>query len=534
MDGDNKLGMWLRNKVKKLQGLGVGYKVSAAIFVYCMGLWLLVSMAVVLSATTFSSQVDYQLPKLLWANWGHVVLWVMFSFFVVVFDRLKLLGHKYECRFILSSASKTMLTTLPIIVGLYGSVTSAKFIEWVNPAAGAESFPQYGIHIIVVMIVGIVLLSIRYSHLQQKVARKQSALEVKREVDQERRTKMLKEVIQLAPPKIFPSQLAEYADILEDLADYMVARTSAYLQMVEECNSKEKLPVLWDRECQDQRNIIRVGLAALARLAASFDNTPVGASSRHQYRANLMISFNVGEKAADLTQMEKFMFGEDAQLRFGLGHGAKPRYKLALNRNYSVYLEKDDGSFVEDRVCEQEAGGSEQEAGGSKDEHYQKSESLIDYTIKHVKYDPDVVSVFLPVYMSDENEKWRYLNVHGAPEAISTCHYTFVKDTVKKATNMLQRGFSRPLAEEVQKYVDGDKKGRSILSLPISHRRFLNKHLQSDAMLGTINIYRNEPLMFSGDTEKWEAFTDFTLPLQLSMSKIVMMHLEFIRVRPTE
>jgi len=405
----------------------------------------------------------------------------------------KLFGH---------SITVQVLTVISLVLGIYASVTSASILSWLSPENNQIGMANFGVEYIIFLFILVFISLVKYgivtSRLLTTEKAEQKTFVAEIETKQTERVDELERVIRLAPPGNFPSQFADYADILEDFATTKVLQnTIAFEALPPEKKTLQK----WTEIVKEQQNYIRASLIAFARLAGTYDNAALGPSSPLEYRANLMF------KVKDPELLKILQKDKNHDKRFFLGHGSSPTYQLILSREYSVLVSNEDETLVSD------------------------TDNQIDYKIKTFPDDNAVADAIFPVYL-DAEENDTVHNMFGAPKAISTCHPQFIVNTKNSANSLHQKGMSGPIVKEAIDYFTGEKKGRSIISLPISHQRFLQSSLKPENMVGVLNIYRNKADLFSKDTEKFNNFSYLTLPLQISLSRIVHFHLMTLKEKP--
>ncbi len=391
------------------------------------------------------------------------------------------------------SITAQLLTVISLSLGIYTSVTSASILNWFSPGINAIGEARYGVEYILFITVIVFLSLVKYGIVTARVIKIEKAEHRKNvtdiEIKQTKRVDELERVIRLAPPGKFPSQFAHYADILEDLATENVFNATLAFESL---SDEQKTITAWERLIEEQQNYIRASLIALARLAGTYDNAALGVSSPLEYRANLMFKIKDPELLAIIQNKKKH------QKRFFIELGSNPEYHLVHSKEYSVLVDNEDESLV--------------------------SSHSDQYTIKTFLCDPKVIDAVFPVYLDGEGNNTVY-NMFGGPEAIATCHPQFIANTKNSADTLHEKGMPKPLVDAAVSYYSGDEKGKSIVSLPISHQRFLQSSLKPENMNGVINIYRNKVDLFSNDDDKFTSFSHLTLPLQISISRIVHFHL---------
>ncbi|WP_392340952.1 hypothetical protein [Moritella marina] len=422
------------------------------------------------------------------------VLYLVSSVLLLSFSYFKLphwLHSGLEERVIGSTVSIQILTVATLVIGIYSSVTSAAILDWFSPKADKFGYAQYNIDMIIFVLAVVFLGFVRHGMLSAKL-HKQERDEYKENVTQ------LERVIRLAPPGKFASQLAHYGDILEDLSfDKFSKKGFDFLD-----SSDRKLSD-WNDVVEEQQNTIRACLIAFSRLAGSYDNAPLGVGSELEYRANLM--FNTDDDKL----LKVLQEGKKHRDTFSIGLNSKPTFQLVLNSEYSVLVTTEDETIINEL------------------------DATSDYEVKPFEKDNQICDAVFPVYIekktapedaNSHSNKASVYNLFGAPESIYSCHPKFISDTDYFASRLHERGTPKPLAEAAINYYKSDVKGKSIVSLPLSTSRFLQSKLKPSSMNAVVNIYRNKSNLFLGDEDKFNTFCHLTLPLQISLSRLVVLH----------
>ncbi|MDD9177346.1 MULTISPECIES: hypothetical protein [Aliivibrio] len=400
----------------------------------------------------------------------------------------------FDSRIIGNSVLIQILTISSLLIGIYTSVTSSSILGWLAPIKDEIGVAKFGIEYCLFFFLCLLFLFVKHGLVSTKLKQKELNDDIARsdklEKAQSERVDKLQEFMRLMPPGDFASKLSTYADILEDFSSELVLElTSNYV------DNENRTLEDWEQLISLQKQYIRASVIAFARLAANYDCAVVGPSSSVTYRANLMI------KADDKEQ--KVLFGgEEYEKRFFLNIDAKPSYQLSLHKNYSVKVNNQDDSLL--KAMPEEGSNIRK--------------------VKDFKHDEEVNNLVLPVYV-DDTEKSTVYNMLGAPLAVATCQPQFIPDTEKSTKHLNDAQLPKPLIEEAIKYFKQDYKGKSIVALPLSTKRYTAEHLKPANINGVLNIYRDKADLFSGDDDKFNNFFHLTSPLLVSLSRIVEYHL---------
>jgi len=397
-----------------------------------------------------------------------------------------------------NSMAVQLLTVSSLILGIYAAVTSSSVLMWLAPDIDQVGVARYGVEYILFLSMIVFLSLVKNGAITARRTQDDDAERVAHfnnfETKQTKHVNELEKIISLAPPGKFPSQFAHYADLLEDFSSVKVLdSTMNFVNLPVE----EKTTTAWVKVVEEQQNYIRTSLMAFARLASTYDNAASGYGSPLEYRANLMF------KIKDPELLSIFKKGKRHKERYFLGLGSTPEYQLMLSKEYSVLIDSEDESLLATNFDEEQSSG---------------------YTVKKFLPDVSIEDAVFPVYYDAKGGHSSY-NMFGAPEAVASCRPQFITNTKDNVENLYNLGMAKPIVDEaINDYANG-KDGHSIISLPLSHQRFLATSLTPEDMSGVLNIYRNQTDIFSQDSDKFTDFSYLTLPLQISLSRIVHLHL---------
>jgi hypothetical protein len=323
------------------------------------------------------------------------------------------------------------------------------------------------------------------------------------ESEQKQQSKDLRDAIRVAPPPYFTKMLADVTDQSEDFLSQIGLDYAGFLAFHnDDTNDAESKIVRAEQSIAKQRIALRAVLTAFGRLARTYDNVnPADPSSDIEYRANLMLSLEVGGLSLDAVFPE-----QKPPVRFEVPFDAKPSYFLAVDQRLSIKIGTRNKSLFK--------------ALNGKDGDFSEIEPN-DFT-----QDRDVKDALLPVYWKDNDKTLINYNMIGAPTAIVKGENVFIPDTHFSIENA--KNYPEDIQVLAKDYFYGDKKGRSIVSMPVATRHFKcdpNELPKPSIYFGTINLYRNEENIFSGHNDNFRFFCDFTRPLSLIMGRMSETHL---------
>ncbi|WP_318448869.1 hypothetical protein [Photobacterium leiognathi] len=415
-----------------------------------------------------------------------------------------------------------------IIIGIYTSVTSASILTWIsatvkNDENGNNIYPtsmyEFGFFMFAFLLLSYCQIrhlfflkkeeSINRKNIEDKNKEHNDKIKLAEDTLSEKIAE-LESVIRLAPPGDFASLYESYADKIEDWAYVQAAKSSLdnkvklskfwsefKLLDIEDCNYNYKLASL--KGCYDlllreinnnlekEKKHIRATLIAMTRLASTFDNSLIG-SGRSEYRANIMLKIKRDIYTEDiLDSTNKFLVPSIIKNEDDIS------FFLYLNKEYSIHL------YTEDKTLVSQCGN-----------------------VRDFKCD-DLKNKLFPVF---EGEDDYIYNCFGAPRAILSGVAQFIPDTLKSVDEWEKENPGAQLLAESRDYYLQSKKGNSILSIPLSHSR-LSNHLETT---GTINIYRNNTKLLSGDESKAEQFVSLLTPLTQALSRMMTAHTRSVEI----
>jgi hypothetical protein len=325
----------------------------------------------------------------------------------------------------------------------------------------------------------------------------------KLELDQKEQSKDLRDAIRVAPPPYFTKTLADVTDQSEDFLSQIAIDYGDFLAFYQDQSNNPASKIeRAEQSISKQRIALRAVLTAFGRLARTYDNVnPADPSSDIEYRANLMLSLEVDGLALDAV-----FPGQKPPVRFEVPFNAKPSYFLAVDQRLSVKIGKKNKPLFE--------------AINGKNGDYTEIEPN-DFT-----QDRDVKDALLPVYWKDNDNTLTNYNMIGAPTAIVKGENVFIPDTHFSIENA--KNYPEDIQVLAKGYFHGDKKGRSIVSMPVATRHYKcnSSELPKPGIyFGTINLYRNKENIFSGHDDNFKFFCDFTRPLSLILGRMTEAHL---------
>lgn len=319
----------------------------------------------------------------------------------------------------------------------------------------------------------------------------------------QQQSKDLRDAIRVAPPPYFTEMLADFTDKAEDFLSLVQSQYLELNSVIDdsEIDNAEKR-TLAEATIEQQRASIRAVLTAFGRLARTYDNVnPSGFNNATEYRANLMLTLNPQSDAL------RVLFPDKApEIRFKVPTGGEPAYLLVVDKRLSIKIGKQNKDLFK----------------GVEKDGYEMPEIVPN----EFTPDKEVKDALLPVYWQKGDVDLENYNMIGAPEAIFKGKNIFIADTIEviKKSNF----FAKDIQDLALDYFEKDKKGRSIVSLPVATRHFKshpNEKTSPDTYLGSINLYRNSPFIFSGHQKNFDFFSDFTRPLSIILARKVEMHI---------
>jgi hypothetical protein len=448
-----------------------------------------------------SGLVEGQILAILSANKLFYCLGVAVIF--ATFLKSRFVYEAWELKIFHNPYTMPCLTLGALLAGIYTSVTSSAILTWLSgksldPTASPDIAidSQFGMGYFIFSFVILFLGFVKHGVFSARAERD-------KQIKQTESVNKLEEVIRLAPPGSFSAQLSTYADILEDWSSSIMVKNLTTFHMTidhwdfipDEHKDKSKHEY-YNSFIEDQQNYIRACLVAFGRLAGMYDNASMGINAPTVYRVNLML-----KPKKKIASILSSLYPEGNELFF-LKVSAKESYKLFLKRQYSVQINNDDKSLLEN----------------------EKNPLTLKHDVKKFPEDSAISNIILPVYELGENSDC--YNCIGAPRAIQSCQPQFIRNTTVRVDEWkTNEGAPDDLYQEAKEYYSKDSKGKSIISFPLSTQRYAHDSLTPNKMSGVLNIYRNSPDMFSGDDEKFDNFFHLTSPLLISLCRIVEYHL---------
>lgn len=447
-----------------------------------------------ISTGTSSEPLALQLSALVSTSYIDFILWVV-SMFLLYWGRICHMG--FNNAIYNQSYTPALLNAGFIIVGIYTSVTSAAILVWISPDSNVTlANSKYNFE-------AFLTLSFVLIHCQVKHFKALKAEAVRAEQDNavrdkthndnieksERELKLrigqLADVIRLAPPNNFAAELSNYSDILEDWSTNHMLTLTLSLDEYSSC-------IEYEDAIEVQRTYIRASLMAITKLAGIYDNAELNESSKDCYRSNLALSL----KKRNITEVLLYDKGKKRRSneKYRLKINSEPNFRLFIDSRYSVCVNNSDTSILSNEN---------------------------DHQPKEFAEDNDIKNISLPVYLTDDINIY---NVIGAPRALATCQAQFITDTIEAVENWENQGAPKPLIEEAKEYFKKDKKGQSIISMPLASNRYRRNHLKPNNMTGTVNIYRNTTGMFNNDMDKFNNFVHLVNPMLVSLSRMTDFH----------
>lgn len=388
-----------------------------------------------------------------------------------------------------------------IIVGIYTSVTSAAILAWISPDTEvllAHSKYKFDLF----LTLSLILIHFQIKHFRAVKTELELAIKVQTARDRihnkniktseselKKRIEQLADVIRLAPPNNFAAELSNYADILEDWStNHMLTLTLS----LDQSSSK----IEYQEIIEAQRVYIRASLMAITKLAGIYDNAELNESSEDFYRSNLALSI----KKKSITEVllhdkSKKSKKRTSTEKYRINIHSEPNFRLFIDSRYSVCVSNSDTSIL-------------------------RNEN--DHKPKEFSEDTEIKNISFPVYLTNDIKIY---NVIGAPRALATCQAQFITDTIEAVAEWEKEGAPKPLIDEAREYFQKDRKGRSIISMPLASNRYRRDHLKPNNMHGTVNIYRNTTGIFNNDKEKFNNFVHLVNPLLVSLSRMTDFHL---------
>lgn len=399
-----------------------------------------------------------------------------------------------------------ILSAITFVLSVGISVLSSRLqpviFEWLNRGLHASDDTDLLIPIFSsFLLLSVVIITI----LMLFLAHGKHAHNINIELDErnQKQSHDLREAIRVAPPPYFIENLAEMTDQAEDFLSIMKLEFAQIERVT--CNEHfggdgkhDGLEALIEK----QRISIRAVLMAFARLAKTYDNVdPSSTGSDIEYCANLMLTLS-----PESDVLHKIFPDGLPGVRFKIPTGGSPAYYLVVDKRLSVKVGKTAPNLFKRENIEGVEFGQ--------------------ITPNEFAGDRYVKNALLPLYWQKDTPDLVNYNMIGAPEAIYRGENIFIGDTIaaiKQASH-----FTPDIQAAAQSYFEKDKKGRSIVSLPVATRHYKNHPSETtspDTYLGSINLYRNQPDIFSGDPANFKFFSDFTRPLSIILARKVEIHL---------
>lgn len=323
------------------------------------------------------------------------------------------------------------------------------------------------------------------------------------QLQQQEESKGLRDAIRVAPPPYFTSLLADFTDQAEDFLNKVA---DSYAQLHENHSNtqltKDKKIAYAEGILDEQRKSMRAILTAFGRLARTYDNVnPHDLSSNIEYRANLMLCLENSS-----TSFSHLFPNKMPSDRFACATEGVPAYKLVIDSRLSVAIDKDERPLFDIKDSDKSP--------------------MPDIEPFDFKPDNDVDNALLPVYWRKNSSSLANYNMIGAPEAIFKGSAVFIPDTIKKIESI--NYFPGDIKSAALKYFRQEKKGRSIVSLPIATRHYkcdAKEATEPGLFFGSVNLYRNKSDIFSGHEDNFQFFRNFTRPLSIILARMTEIHL---------
>ncbi|MCW1717777.1 hypothetical protein OIZ54_03335 [Pseudoalteromonas sp. A3] len=447
--------------------------------------------------TTDLDQIIFLVKKLAWDLVKFVIFFL--SFFVFVGSQW-FKNHPIKS-YTGSHVAAQLLTVTTVLVGAFVSITSNDINTVIQCHITANQCTENTFTISPIGVAILFIVSFYVIH-----GKHGSQLKTEREEYENAQSEKLRLAIQVAPPPYFAKKLAEYSDIIEDMAQqtfveysYLANETDGY-----------KTPEEGEKVLEEQRKVIRCALMALGRLAQAYDNVDPSVQNEVQYRANLMLCLKSDNQ--DVSSYFSSTHPSNS-IRFEIPFGAQPHFLLYIDKRYSVNVKQSDNKLNQ--------------------AHLFKSVEPDSHIIipEQFEIDSSVANATMPIYWQDNVSEAINYNVIGAPRAIIECKPQFINDTIETAK--AAGYYSEDIQNEAIKYFTNDKKGRSIVSMPVATRHYEltpEHEADLDRFLGVLNIYRNSENIFSGTRKNFEFFADFTRPLRLVIARMAYTHIDSIAI----
>ena len=441
---------------------------------------------------TESKSLLEQIPTLFFECW---YIYTLFILSVIYSFNSRLNSEKIENNIYNKPYVPAILNAIFLIVGIYTSVTSSSILKWLSPALNIKlAYSEYSFGVFLFIFSCVVFGHIKHFMCVSTCQNNKDEHIRKSEQELTNRINQLEKVIRLAPPNNFASQLCHYSDVLEDWSTNRVLETTCYDIDVADGLEDIKKALL------EQQMYIRASVMAVTKLVGIYDNADLSLSSQDCYRGNL--SFSIKDKKLS----DAFIFDSTTSKnnkptnKYRIKVSSEPNFRLFIDKRYSVCSENSDTSILHD-----------------------ENSDINTHKPKDFPIDKEIKNITFPVYISSDDDSIIY-NVIGAPRAIATCQSQFIPNTIDSVTEWETQGAPRPLVDEAKAYFSQDKKGRSIISMPLAPNRYGKNSLKPENMAGTINIYRNTIGLFNSDQEKFNNFVHLVNPLLVSISRIVDYH----------
>jgi hypothetical protein len=400
-----------------------------------------------------------------------------------------------------------ILSAFTFILSVTTSVFSSKLqpvvLDWANRGSNYTGDTQ-GLLISVVSL-HLLLTVLICTILVLFVVHGKHAHKINKALDErnQKQSKDLRDAIRVAPPPYFIQILADVTDKSEDFLSIMQLQYAELESIIDDVNiDKQEKITLAAEIIEKQRISIRAVLMAFARLARTYDNVnPSRLGNDIEYRANLMLTLS-----PESGVLEKLFPDGLPKVRFKIPTGGTPAYYLVVDRRLSVSVGKQMKELFVGKAIE--------------------GLNAPEITPHNFTPDKDVKNALLPVYWKQDDAALVNYNMIGAPEAIYHGKNVFIADTISSIEQSSH--FTKDIQAAALSYFKNDKKGRSIVSLPVATRHYKNhpkETVSPDTYLGTINLYRNTPNIFSGHQANFTFFSDFTRPLSIILARKVEMHI---------
>ncbi|MEZ9822163.1 hypothetical protein AB4238_16315 [Shewanella sp. 10N.286.45.A1] len=430
--------------------------------------------------------------------WMKLLLFILSSGLLFFFTRSKWYKNHSINKYTGSQVAAQLLTVAAILAGAYVSISSNDINTAINCHISKTSCLPTCMDLSIIgntIILIVIFYVIHGSHSTQ--------LKSNREEHENAQSENLRLAIQIAPPPYFAKKLADSSDIIEDMSLDM---GKIYASLLDE-SLPQKNDIEAESILEEQRKILRCALMALGRLAQAYDNVDPAEKNSVQYRVNLMLCLKSDNE--DVSSYFEKTHPKNT-MRFALPFEAKPYFHLYIDNRYSVNVEQTKDELNQAKLF--------------------KLDQYQDIKPQDFELDDTVTNAIMPVYWEENKDVANY-NVIGAPKSIVQRKAQFISDTVREAEKADY--YSHDIQSSVIEYFKTDKKGRSIVSLPVATRHYelsAGHEENIDHFLGAINIYRNTKDIFAGAKKNFEFFADFTRPLRLVIARMAYTHMDTIAI----